>query len=290
MHIIIYIIIYIIYHTMNVNNLRLGFTESTLLFIYWMNNVNKCIQYEGDNFYELKQQVLDLIAWLYSTSGYYNKNDNLENMDFESLHSNDHYINYMNKLINAIKNSSVCCIALHKLPDKYYRYMHHFNNYLNNKLIKLGPNPPDYVNTIQYNCNSINFDTINNSKNILVINPLAQLFVSQFNNKNMFYINEPNNNIKKISKTINKIIAVSNKSTFFNDGPDNNNIETFEKLCDEILMVSNDYETAIISCGSYSLLIADYIFNLHKNVIVLGGSEINTMFGIKHQRYLDLHP
>ena len=275
---------------MNANNLRLGFTESTLLYIYYMNNVNKCIQYEGDDFYTLKRLVEDLIVWLYNTSGYYNKNDNLKNMNFESLHSNDHYINYMNKLINAIKKSKVCCFALHKLADKYYEYIHFFNKYLNNKLLNIGPNPPHYVNTLQYNYNSINFDTINNSKNILVINPLAQLFVSQFNNKNMFYINQSNNNRKKISNTINKFIGISNKSTFFNNGPDNNNIETFEKLCEEINKVSNDYETAIISCGSYSLLIADYISKLHKNVIVLGGSEINALFGIKHKRFLDLNP
>lgn len=271
-------------------NLRLGFTESTLLYIYYMNNIKKCIQYEGDDYYTLKRLVEELITWLYNTSGYYNKNDNLANMTFETLHSNDHYINYMNKLVNAIKKSNVCCFALHKLPDKYYvEYIHFFNAYLNYKLLIVGQYTLDFKNLpFDYNSNCLYI--INNSKNILVVNPLAELIVSQFNNNNVFHVNKPNNSRTIIPKAINKFIGISNKSTFFNNGPDNNNIETFEKLCEEINKVSNDYETAIISCGSYSLLIADYISKLHKNVIVLGGSEINALFGIKHKRFLDSNP
>ena len=269
---------------MNANNLRLGFTESTLLYIYYLNNINKKVHYDN-NFIDLNILMQNLITWFYFSSGYYNKNDDLKNMNFETIHSNENYINYMNKLINSIKNSKKCSILLHKIPEYYRQFLNDFNKYFDNKIIFMGPNDGfnDYIQYTKIRENNINI--INDSKNILVINPLANLFVNQFKNKNIQYVNRLQN--YKISDKINTMISIENTTSFENNGPDANNLETFEKLCKKILDIDTEYETVIISCGSYSLLIADFIFQLHKNVVVLGGGEINELFGIKHQRYIE---
>jgi len=288
-----------LYNIMTANNLRLGLTESTLLYIYYMNNINKNAQIQDNetDFKTLYDLTQCLINYLYSTSGYYNKNDKLDSINFETIHSNDNYVNYMNKLISSIKNSTTCIFHLHKLPEIYYQHLSDFTIFLDNKLI-FSEFYYNYSDDVKYNETfTSNTNIINNSKNILLINPLSKLFISQFDNNNMFSINKStffvNKNMEYNNFILNKdtnLIAFENRYTFFNNGPNNNNLETFEKMCDELLNINSDYETAIISCGSYSLLFADFIHKLHKNVIILGGSEINTMFGIKHQRYLDFNP
>lgn len=47
--------------------LRLGYTETTLLFIYWMNHTKNV------NNKDLITAKEKYIKWLYSTSGYYDK-------------------------------------------------------------------------------------------------------------------------------------------------------------------------------------------------------------------------
>jgi hypothetical protein len=80
-------------------------------------------------------------------------------------------------------------------------------------------------------------------------------------------------------------------NTFFNDGPDNNNIETCEKMCNEILTLDRTYDTIWISCGSYSCLIAYYLSkHLDVNISIFGGSDINNIFAIKHQRNEIINP
>jgi hypothetical protein len=273
---------------MNANNLRLGFTESTMLYIYYITIINKEVHYDNAEFSELNILTQKLITWFYCSSGYYNKNDDLKNMNFETIHSNENYINYMNKLIHAIQNSESSCILLHKIPNYYAQFLNDFNNYFNNKIIFMGPNDGFNYDLKYFENLHNNINVINDSRNILVINPLANLFVSQFKNKNIYNVNRLQN--YNISDKIINMIAIENASTFENNGPDTNNLETFEKLCKKILELDIEYDTAVISCGSYSLLIADFIFQLHKNVIVLGGAEINELFGIKNQRCKEHNP
>ena len=200
-----------------------------------MNNINKQIK-NDDTFNELNILMRNLITWFYCSSGYYNKNDDLANMNFETMHSNENYINYMNKLIHSIKNSNSCSILLHKIPEYYRQFLNDFNNYFDNKIIFMGPNDGfnDDIKYIEIMNNNINI--INDSKNILVINPLGNLFVSQFKNKNICNVNRLQN--YKISDKINTMIAVENITSFENDGPDTNNLETFEKLCKKIFFLN----------------------------------------------------
>jgi hypothetical protein len=107
---------------------------------------------------------------------------------------------------------------------------------------------------------------------------------SQYKSGNVYNANNIN------FTTIKDIIFHKNKYTFFNNGPDNNNIETLNILCNDIKQINMDYDCAIVSCGSYSCLIADFIIKeLKKDVFVIGGT-LNEFFALKTQRLKENSP
>jgi hypothetical protein len=245
---------------MHTKLLRLGFTESTLLLIYYYRQQNKC----NNSMIALEH---NLIKWLYTTSGYYDKTITSEYMD--ACHSNiipQVYSNYMNRLLSFIKNSDVLSLVFHKTFDNSNELIEEFSKYMNTTLFI------DINKQMVYN--------FINSKKILIVSPFAVLIKSQI----------VNGNCKKIYDNFPSVESVSVYTfpyTFFNKGPDKNILETSEKHFNNILKtVKNDYDSVLISCGAYSCILAEQFYNINKNVCTVGG-QMQTFFGILNSRYAE---
>jgi hypothetical protein len=240
------------------NNLRLGFTESTLLFYYYLNKNNI-----SNNIIVNSQK--NLINWLFTTSGFYDKKINGENYgDFESFNVKEKslvYHEYFDKLLILFKKNNFHLEpCFHNIDSSLKVYKEEFLNFIN----------------FSFKQPKIDIFTFMQNKHILVINNLGSLMKQQFENGNLKKIH-PNfpDNIKSIN-------YFENGYTFFNNGPHNNILETANYICEQIKDLS--FDGAIISAGAYSCLIADFIINnLNKEAFVIGG-ELNFYFGIKSKR------
>ena len=239
------------------NNLRLGYTETTLLFFYYLD-----LQKIRNSEYVDSQN--NLINWLCSTSGFYDKNICGSYFDFDAnkIKNLDVYNNYFNRLLNIVKNSNTKLVfCFHQLHDSLIQYKEEFLNYI------------DYYNKNNRQTNLLQFM---DNKNILIINNLGSLMKMQYES----------GNIKKISPhnpvTAKNIDFLEPGYTFFNSGHDSSILETAEKLCDKIKTIN--FDCAVVSAGAYSSLLFDYIVNeLNKDVFVIGG-DLPFYFGILTQR------
>jgi hypothetical protein len=246
---------------MPIKILRLGYTENTLLFIYWMNNYKKI-----NNFY-LTEAKNKFIKWLYTTSGYYDNTIKSDYMDAKhDIEDPQIYNEYMNLCFEFIKNSDNFQFCLHKITnnmDYYDEFKHVFNCKNNNHISQ-----------------EMLFNFIRDKK-ILIISPFASLFKQQIESKNIniIYTNMPN---------IKNVDIYNNEYTFFNKGQENNIFETAKKIFNDILKHNYSYESVIISCGAYSIILAKLFFDIDKNVLTIGG-DLQTFFGVLNSRTNDYY-
>jgi hypothetical protein len=236
--------------------LRLGMTEFSLLFMYWLN------KYKQIKTTELIKSKITLIKWLYSTSGYYDNTINCTYMDaIHTENDTETYIKYMETLLEFIKNSNI-----------YTFCFHNFTLLDEMKEFKLLINPKTNIHLNQ----SIVFNFIKNKK-VLIISPFAPLIQEQI----------ISGNCKKIfdnTPSVDDIYTYTFPYTFFNKGPHNNILETVDCIYDEIInSVHNEYESVLISCGAYSCLIAKKMYDNGKNVCTIGG-DLQSMVGILNGR------
>ena len=241
---------------MPIKLLRLGFTECSLLFIYWLN------KYQNINNNELISSKKTLIKWLYTTSGYYDNKIKSNYMD--AKHENidpNLYINYMETLLNFIKDSDNFkgCFHNYKINNEYINI---FNSFIQPK------------NNNRYDQKMI-YDFIK-ERNILIISPFSILIKNQIES----------GNVKMIYNTfpdIGKVYTYTNEYTFFNKGPHNNIFETTKIIVDNIKNSGDNFDSVIISCGAYGCLIAKELYDYGKNVCIIGG-DLQKFFGILNER------
>jgi hypothetical protein len=238
--------------------LRLGFTETTLLFIYFIETYNK--EFISAEMIESKKK---LIKWLYTTSGYYDKKIQSCYMDAKHTDNSDPviYKQYFNTLLNFIKDADVFSYGIH-----YDKTSYEFSvmlNYINKK------------KNIEINKNTF-FDFTKN-KSILIISPFSELFKEQYYSENCKKINPEFREIKNV-------LFYTNIYTFFNNGPHNNIIETCDYIYNDIINnITDDYNSIVISCGAYSNILANKFYNNNKNVLTIGG-DLPFYFGILNKR------
>jgi len=239
--------------------LRLGFTEMSLLFVFWYQN--SCnIKNEDTN-----KKIIDLkklmIKWFYTTSGYYDKTIISNYMDAKHDENNDPYVynEYFKKLFDFIKNADSFTFGIH-----YDKNLKEFKDFMLE------------LNVKQSHSSEIFFSTIKNKK-ILIISPFAELFKIQYESGNCHKIH---NNFP----TIDKIYYYTNIYTFFNKGPHNNILETINFIYNDINnTILNDYDLVIISAGAYSNILAIKFYEKNKDVYTLG-AELQNFFGILNGR------
>jgi len=249
--------------------LRLGFTESTLLYLYFLENILK-IHPNNGLFYELQRNMLN---WLLSTSGYYDKTIPGTNMNFNTLDikKSETYHTYFRKLINIIRQSNYQVLLwFHEMPEKTLSYKNKFNDFFMNKIISYFDSDVQKI-----------FHTFIENKKLLVINNLGKLFKQQVDNGNIYkiFIDFP-----KI-ETFNYF---ENGYSFVNNGPDKNLLETANKNIEKIDSLKIDCNAVVISAGAYSILYAEYFIKKNIPVFILGG-DLAFYFGIKIKRHYRDH-
>jgi hypothetical protein len=238
--------------------LRLGMTETTLLYYYYLEKIIK-VSFDMNTINSKKT----LVNWLCTTSGFYSKNIQGSYFNFSEIliYKSIVYNKYMNELINIIKNSDNIVLNFHNVSIT--KYLESFKKYLSSK---------DYS---RINKNEV-FEHINNKK-LLIVSSFADLIKIQIDNGNCKYIYDNFPNILYVS-------TFTTPYTFFNKGEHNDIFETAYFINTQISQLDQNYDIALVSCGAYSLLIANFINRiLNKDVIVLGG-DIQTFFGILNTR------
>lgn len=231
--------------------MRIGFTETTLLFIHWLEK-NKYNVISDDSKSELLQSKKNLINWLCSTSGYYDNNISGSYFDFDAHDvENDIYKEYMYQLSESLMNSDAISFCYHDFNKEISTYKNEFGN-------RYSPN--------NYNvCIETLFKVIDN-KRVLIISSHAKLVKSQI----------ISGNYKKIYSTVPgghiiDVVDYTTPYTFFNNGPDGNILETCSKIKNDIKKLKNQFDIAIIGFGAYTCLLAGFIDGeLGKDAICLG--------------------
>lgn len=254
------------------NYFRLGMSESSLLFLFFIEKNIKNYNREL-----LKYYRIIILNWFYSTSGFFDIDikGNYFNFDeeYDKIISSKPYLNYFNNLLNFIKTNEfkLFHFRCHNL-DKFMSLLPVFFNYINKDLNSF--NCPYPMNDIIIN----NF----NNKTVLLIHNLSELMINQYENGNL-------NKINSLFPKVNKFISIKLGYTFLNKPLDGAN-----NIIDRTIMI-NEYiefkiketnsDFIVISCGAYSSLIASFLQG-KINYCMIGG-ELEKEFGIITNRHKD---
>jgi hypothetical protein len=241
-------------------SIRLGFTETTVLFFFYLDTLHIDKTYYKDSQHSL-------LNWLYTTSGFYDKQIKGSYFDFNTnmILSSQVYHQYFSTVLNILKNTNLhVFLCFHKIHDSLLPYKEAFLQHIN----YYHKAQPMHI-----------FDFMRNKK-LLIINNFGCLMQQQYNSGNLKYIHSNFPMIQKIEYLLNGY-------TFFNNGPNQSILETANHLCNNIN--NYDFDACVISSGAYSILLANHVHNvLHKEVFIIGG-DLPFYFGIKTQRTINFH-
>ena len=213
---------------------RLGFTESTLLFCFYLRT-------KGKPTLELMSYETNFLKWLFDTSGFYDVSFNYNHSYVET----PLYKKLMEEFYKMNKLSTKTMFLIH---DNV------FSGYL--------PSFYQEFNTERYDPKETFFNFIRDKK-VLFINPMANLMKQQYENGNLQKINNIELNMS--------VSIYENKYTFFNNGygPYKNSFEYVDSIMNEIN--SFDVDCVVISCGAISALIAN---RLNKDYLLIGSDSL----------------
>ena len=203
--------------------IRLGFTETTLLFYHYLKKTNK-----PQNIIDrIIKSENDLINWLYTTSGFYDKSINGNNFNFNALECKvtEPYNQFMDQLLEIIENSQLI-LCFHEFDTEIQKYKIEFLNYVISK------------GSTFFHLNGDTFFNFINGKKVLIVNPISELMIQQYHS----------GNVRKIYAKfppLNEIHSYKNPYTFFNNGPDAHILLSSEKICTDILSQNAEEDVAM---------------------------------------------
>ena len=253
--------------------LRLGMSESSLLFFYYLDKhiieessklpwVSTLPKNFKDSSYLHEQNVY--LNWLFSTSGFYDKEIHGEYFNFygcEILRNSKVYRKYFESLLQFIQNPNVLIeLNCHMMsPVLVDIRKNHFG-----KLFNKCESPP----------NLFEFMTM---KNVLIVNSLSPLMKLQFDTGNVFQ------SVPEFPKNVCSIQCIQTAYTFFNDGPHENIFETCDAIYDKV-MRKKGFDAIIISVGAYSSLLTQKLAATSRFQIFVIGGGLPKYFGIATKR------
>jgi len=249
-------------------------TESGLLLLNFIfNNCNP----EKEEREKIIVFLSDLTNWLYSSSGFYNKNVSGTKDNFDSSVWNKNFYRFINDLAVSIYECNTVQLVFWDgfVTSLFKKYKQQFIDKY--KITNINNDDNNiYSNNISIFHFSIEniFNCIKNKK-VLVISSFGKLIKKQYDsgNINKIYDNFP---------IIEKLITFQFPYCFLNSGPHNNYYETLESVFQEIKNI--DFDIVLLGCGAYAPLLSHKIdIELKKDSICLGG-KITTLFGILSKR------
>jgi len=246
---------------------RLGMTESSLLILTF---VSKNFELPPDVKKHVSKIIMNMINWLYSTSGYYDKSVKGTYFNFDYTALNKNYFNLINHLEISISECEISQMFIHE-----GFVMNLFNTYKNDFIKKYKISNLNILNGTQFQERiDYIFDKMNNKK-VLVISSFDGLIKSQYES----------GNLKQIYPNFPELINLNTIKTpycYTNNGPHANYFETVDDLFEQIKVI--DFDIAILGCGIYGHILTNNIHSiLNKDAIYIGGS-IQTLFGILSSR------
>jgi len=246
---------------------RLGSTETSLLFLTFL---SKQYQLDAPIKKHISQLIMGCVNWLYSTSGYYDKQVKGTHFNFDVTALTKRYFNFIKHLETSIQDCECTQFFVHEgfvmnlLKTYKNDFIQHYH--INNFTILNGTEFQDRIQSI--------FDKMNHKK-VLAISSFDGLIRQQFESGNLYkiYENYP---------TIVKLETIKFPYCFHNNGPHEHYFETLEYIFDQIKQI--DFDVAILGCGAYGHMLCHKIHTeLQKDAIYVGGS-IQTLFGIISSR------
>lgn len=249
---------------------RLGMTESGLLFLNWVYKYVKLNEREKQM---IMRQIMNLTNWLYSTSGYYDKSVKGDKFNFDKSALNPNYYKFIEHLETSVKNCSETRFYFHDgmIMNLYEQLKEPFQKFYDiNNLVLM--NNTKSVSMVEPTFHKMR------EKKVLVISSFSALIQQQYNSGNVYKLGIPFPTIKCLE-------VVSSPYCFLNDGPHQNYFETLDHIFNEVKQ--KDFDIAILGCGSYGHMLTHKIHSeLNKEAIYIGGSVTN-LFGILSTRELN---
>jgi hypothetical protein len=246
---------------------RLGQTESSLLFLTY---ISRAFNLDKNTKKRISTIILSLVNWLYSTSGYYDKNVKGSHFDFDITALNKNYFNYINHLEEAISNCEITQFFFHE-----GFVMNLLNIYKNDFIKKYNIHNFTILNGTEFQDRINNIFSYMQNKKVLVISSFDGLIQQQYDSGNLYKIYE---NFPKLIS----LQTIKFPYCFSNNGPHNNYFETLESIFEQIKQL--DFDIALLGCGAYGHMLCHKISeHLCKDAIYIGGS-IQTLFGILSSR------
>ena len=246
---------------------RLGATETSLLFLTFVSKYTDVSR-------EIKQQIpryiMNMINWLYSTSGYYDKSVEGTHFDFGYTALNQNYFKFINHLEESVGNCHETQFFVHKgfVSELFNMYRESFLKHYDIVNFK-NLNDTKFYDRIDSIFNHIK------GKKLLVISSFDGLVQKQYTSGNVYKIYEKFPQIEALH-------TIKFPYCFLNNGPHNNYHETLDSIFSEIKGI--DFDIALLGCGSYGHMLCHRIDKeLKKDAIYIGGS-IQTIFGILSSR------
>lgn len=246
---------------------RLGMTEGGILLLTFVQRYCNP-DYNTNNV--INQYIMNLVNWLYTTSGYYDKQvlGNKFNFNYTALNANYHkFLSHLEDSINGCEETQ---FYFHNgfIMNLFLQYKQQFINKYNIKNLVL-LNETKFIDRIP----SI-FDYLQNKK-VLVISAFDGLIQGQYESGNVYKIYDNFPIIKGLE-------VIKFPYCFLNNGPHNNYFETLDAVFEEVKKI--DFDIALLGCGSYGHMLCHKIDKvLHKEAIYIGGC-ITNLFGILSTR------
>lgn len=255
--------------------IRLGMTESGLLFLTWLisqknNELPSSIKTNISKF------ILSLVNWLYTTSGYYDKTVKGYKFNFGYTALNSNFYSFINHLRSSVNNCYETQMYFHdgfirSLYEKYKNDYHKHYNIQN----------PVLLNDTKFLPRMISIYKHIHNKRLCIVSSFSELIQQQYESGNVYKLG-----LTFPFPTILSLSTIQFPYCFLNNGPHQNYFETLENVFQKIKLCSDNFDIVLLGCGAYGHMLTHKIHtDLNKDAIYVGGT-ITNLFGILSSREL----
>lgn len=245
---------------------RLGMTESGLLFLTY---ASKHLNLPPNIKKHISKNIMQLMNWLYTTSGYYDNTVPGTKFNFDIRGLNKNFSGYIEHLSIAVKNCEQAQFFFH---DGLIRQL--FNQVKTQFIAHHQISNFTLLNDTKFSSRIPNiFEHIKNKK-VLVISAFSDIIEQQYTSGNVYKLELNFPEIKNVC-------TVTTPYCFLNSGPHNNYFETLDFIFDQVK--DKDFDIALLGCGAYGHMLTHKIHEMGKDAIYVGGC-ITNIFGILSSR------
>jgi hypothetical protein len=246
---------------------RLGMTEAGLLMMSFVSrhcNPDKPVKQM------ISRNIMSLLNWLYTTSGYYDKSVRGNHFNFDTTALNGNFSKYIQHLETAVGECEQTQAFFH---DGFIMGL--FNQYKQQFFKKYRITNFVLLNETKFTDRIPEIFEYVGPRKVLIVSCFSGLFEQQFRSGNM-------KKIYDFFPDLTGLETVTFPYCFLNDGPHQNYFETLDAVFEEIRKV--DFDIALLGCGAYGHMLTHRIHSeLGRDAIYVGGS-ITNLFGILSTR------